>query len=407
MEFKKVAVIGGGAAGFFAAISVKENHPSHQVILFEKTSKVLSKVRISGGGRCNVTHECSDIPTLCDAYPRGGKKLKSIFYQFNINDTVDWFKTRGIPLKTETDGRMFPVTDNSQSIIDCLESEIKHLNVTLKFGQTIKNIEQDEKEWKLNFKDQPSQNFDFVIVATGGSPKINGFNWLKNLGHNIISPVPSLFTFNMPQEPIKRLMGLVVENARVKINNTKIITKGPLLITHWGMSGPAILKASAFGARELSNCDYEFEIQINWVNETNTEILFNKLEDFSQLYPQKSVGWQKVFLLPNRLWNFLLSKIEISSEKKWNEVGKKKFRQLVNILTQDTFKVSGKTTFKEEFVTCGGIDLSEIDLKTMQSKIAKNIYFAGEVIDVDAITGGYNFQAAWSSGFVAGKLLNQ
>ena len=407
MEFKKVAVIGGGAAGFFAAISVKENHPSHQVILFEKTSKVLSKVRISGGGRCNVTHDCSDIPTLCDAYPRGGKKLKSIFYQFNINDTVDWFKTRGIQLKTETDGRMFPITDNSQSIIDCLESEIKHLNVTLKFGQTIKNIEQDEKEWKLNFKDQPSQNFDFVIVATGGSPKINGFNWLKNLGHNIISPVPSLFTFNMPQETIKKLMGLVVENARIKINNTKIITQGPLLITHWGMSGPAILKASAFGARELSKCDYKFEIQVNWVNETNTEILFNKLQDFSQLYPQKSIGWQKAFLLPNRLWNFLLTKIEISSEKKWNEVGKKKFRQLVNILTQDTFKISGKTTFKEEFVTCGGIDLNEIDLKTMQSKIAKNIYFAGEVIDVDAITGGYNFQAAWSSGFVAGKLSNQ
>ena len=407
MEFKKVAVIGGGAAGFFAAISVKENHPSHQVILFEKTSKVLSKVRISGGGRCNVTHDCSDIPTLCDAYPRGGKKLKSIFYQFNINDTVDWFKTRGIPLKTETDGRMFPITDNSQSIIDCLESEIKHLNVTLKFGQTIKNIEQDEKEWKLNFKDQPSQNFDFVIVATGGSPKINGFNWLKNLGHNIISPVPSLFTFNMPQETIKKLMGLVVENARIKINNTKIITQGPLLITHWGMSGPAILKASAFGARELSKCDYKFEIQVNWVNETNTEILFNKLQDFSQLYPQKSIGWQEAFLLPNRLWNFLLTKIEISSEKKWNEVGKKKFRQLVNILTQDTFKISGKTTFKEEFVTCGGIDLNEIDLKTMQSKIAKNIYFAGEVIDVDAITGGYNFQAAWSSGFVAGKLSNQ
>ncbi|MFL2625059.1 MAG: NAD(P)/FAD-dependent oxidoreductase [Candidatus Marisimplicoccus sp.] len=407
MEFKKVAVIGGGAAGFFAAISVKENHPSHQVILFEKTSKVLSKVRISGGGRCNVTHDCSDIPTLCDAYPRGGKKLKSIFYQFNINDTVDWFKTRGIPLKTETDGRMFPITDNSQSIIDCLESEIKHLNVTLKFGQTIKNIEQDEKEWKLNFKDQPSQNFDFVIVATGGSPKINGFNWLKNLGHNIISPVPSLFTFNMPQETIKKLMGLVVENARIKINNTKIITQGPLLITHWGMSGPVILKASAFGARELSKCDYKFEIQVNWVNETNAEILFNKLQDFSQLYPQKSIGWQKAFLLPNRLWNFLLTKIEISSEKKWNEVGKKKFRQLVNILTQDTFKVSGKTTFKEEFVTCGGIDLNEIDLKTMQSKIAKNIYFAGEVIDVDAITGGYNFQAAWSSGFVAGKLSNQ
>ena len=404
METKKVAVIGGGAAGFFAAISVKENHPNHQVTLFEKTSKVLSKVRVSGGGRCNVTHDCSDIPTLCEAYPRGGKKLKSLFYQFSKSDTVDWFETRGIPLKTEKDGRMFPKSNNSQSIIDCLESEIDRLKVTLKLGQTIEKIEQDGIGWKLNFKDQSNKKFDIVIIATGGSPKITGFDWLRNLDHNIIPPVPSLFTFNMPNEPIKKLMGLVVENARVMIKNTKIKTQGPLLITHWGMSGPAILKASAFGARELSDCKYEFKIQINWVNETNTELLFKKLLDLSQVFSQKSIGSQNVFIMPNRLWNYLLFKVEIPSDKKWNEIGKKKFRELVSILTQDEYQVSGKTTFKEEFVTCGGIDLSEINLKTMQSKKANNLYFAGEIIDVDAITGGYNFQAAWSGGYIAGKL---
>ena len=404
MESKKVAVIGGGAAGFFAAISVKENHPNHEVILFEKTSKILSKVKVSGGGRCNVTHDCSDIPTLCEAYPRGGKKLKSLFYQFSITDTIAWFESRGVPLKTEKDGRMFPVSNDSQSIIDCLVNEMNRLNVTLKLGQSLENIEQELIGWKLNFKDQPYQKFDIVIIATGGSPKIKGFDWLENLGHNIIPPVPSLFTFNMPNEPIKTLMGLVVENARVKIKNSKINTQGPLLITHWGMSGPAILKASAFGARELSDREYEFEIQVNWVDETNTELLFNHLHEFSQLNTQKAIGNQKAFMLPNRLWNFLLSKIEIPAEKKWNEIGKKKFRELVTILTQDNYQVSGKTTFKEEFVTCGGIDLKEIDLNTMESKKNKNLYFVGEIIDVDAITGGYNFQAAWSGGYVAGKL---
>ena len=404
MESKKIGVIGGGAAGFFAALSVKEHHPDHEVILFEKTSKVLSKVKVSGGGRCNLTHNCSDIAKLCEAYPRGGKKLKSLFYQFNTTDTIAWFESRGVAIKTEKDGRMFPVSDQSQSIIDCLVTEMTRLKVALRLGHSITKMEQEGQYWKLEFADAESQNFDAVIIATGGSAKLKGFDWLSRLGHSIVPPIPSLFTFNMPNEPIKVLMGLVVENARVKIKDTKIQTQGPLLITHWGMSGPAILKASSFGARELSERDYNFEIQINWVDQTNTELLFEQLQEFSQLHPQKGIGNQKAFPLPNRLWNFLLQKAAIPTDRKWIEIGKKKFRQLAALLTQDSYQVAGKTTFKEEFVTCGGVDLSEIDLKTMQSKKLSNLYFAGEVIDVDAITGGYNFQAAWSGGYCAGKL---
>ena len=404
MESKKIGVIGGGAAGFFAALSVKEHHPDHEVILFEKTSKVLSKVKVSGGGRCNLTHNCSDIAQLCEAYPRGGKKLKSLFYQFNTTDTIAWFESRGVAIKTEKDGRMFPVSDQSKSIIDCLVTEMTRLKVALRLGHSITKMEQEGQYWKLEFADAESQNFDAVIIATGGNAKLKGFDWLSRLGHSIVPPIPSLFTFNMPNEPIKVLMGLVVENARVKIKDTKIQTQGPLLITHWGMSGPAILKASSFGARELSERDYNFEIQINWVDQTNTELLFEQLQEFSQLHPQKGIGNQKAFPLPNRLWNFLLQKAAIPTDRKWIEIGKKKFRQLAALLTQDSYQVAGKTTFKEEFVTCGGVDLSEIDLKTMQSKKLSNLYFAGEVIDVDAITGGYNFQAAWSGGYCAGKL---
>jgi predicted Rossmann fold flavoprotein len=404
MASKKVAVIGGGAAGFFAALSVKEHHPNHEVTLFEKTSKILSKVKISGGGRCNVTHNCSDISRLCEAYPRGGKKLRSLFHQFNTTDTIEWFESRGVPLKTEKDGRMFPVSDESQSIIDCLVSETRRLKIDLELEQSVERIQQEDKYWKLEFKNSPSQSFDSIIIATGGSPKIKGFEWLQNLGHSIAAPVPSLFTFNMPSEPIKSLMGLSVENAGVKILNSKIKTQGPLLITHWGMSGPAILKASAFGAKELSQCDYVFDIQINWVDETNTDKIFDHLQHSNQQHPKKEIGYQKIFPLPNRLWGYLIDKAGISSDKKWNEVGKKKLRILANLLAQDQYAVSGKTTFKEEFVTCGGVALNEINLKTMQSKKAANLYFAGEVLDVDAITGGFNFQAAWSGGFIAGKL---
>ena len=404
MTLKNVAIIGGGAAGFFSALSVKQHHPNHNVVLFEKTSKLLSKVKISGGGRCNITHDSNDISSLCASYPRGGKKLKSIFYQFSNIDTKTWFENRGVPLKTEDDGRMFPLSNHSESVIECLLSESKLLEVDIRLNHQVNYIENKHGVWELHFLNVKSIMFDVVIITTGGSPKLNGFNWLSNLGHTIISPVPSLFTFNMPNELVTRLMGVVIENVNIKIKGSKIQSNGPVLITHWGMSGPAILKVSSFGARFLSEQGYKFEVLINWINETNTELLFHQLNDFGKLHPLKSVSKNKLFPLPNRLWSFLLEKAEISQDQKWNEIGKKSIRKFIEILTQDNYKVSGKTTFKEEFVTCGGVDIEEVDLHNMKSKISPNIYFAGEILNIDAITGGYNFQAAWSGGYVAGKL---
>jgi predicted Rossmann fold flavoprotein len=406
MEVKKnIAVLGGGAAGFFAAISAKTHHPEAEVILFEKTSNVLAKVKVSGGGRCNVTNGNTDINSLCLSYPRGGKKLKKILHQFSTQDTKNWFEKRGVPLNTEADQRIFPVSNQSQSIIDCLMEAIEKLGVNIKRSSHIKSLKRKEEKWILQFNDNgKSKSFDSVIVATGGSPKLKSFDWLKNLGHKIIPPVPSLFTFNMPKEPITALMGIAVEEAQVRISGTKILTQGPLLITHWGMSGPAILKASSFGARALSDKEYQFEVQVNWLNESNTELLFEKLQAFIEINPQKKVINHKAFPLPQRLWKHLVVTCGIPVSRSWKELGKKKSRQLITLLSQHKFKVAGKTTFKEEFVTCGGVSLDDVDLNTLKSKIVPNLYFAGEVIDVDAITGGYNFQAAWSTGFIAGKL---
>ena len=402
---KNIAVIGGGAAGFFAALSVKYHHPKYEVCLFEKTSKVLAKVKVSGGGRCNVTNNTLDIDRLIEAYPRGGKNLKNIFYRFNTNDTKTWFEERGVILKTESDGRVFPVSNSSQTIIDCLTQEANSLGVKIEFNVNIKSIKLTNGYWELKFDDSNSNYFfDRVIVASGGSPKESGFYWLKNLGHIITSPVPSLFTFNLPKNPVNQLMGLVVKKVRLKVKGTDVETQGPLLITHWGMSGPAILVASAFAARDLAKFNYEFEIEINWLQKQNTELLFQQLQHTIQKCPHKTVSNQKSFDLPNRLWQFLLQKSDIPLDRHWNELGKKQARKFIDLLTHDTYTVSGKTTFKEEFVTCGGIALESINLKTLESKNSKGLYFAGEVLDIDAITGGYNFQAAWSTGFIAGQL---
>ena len=401
----RIAVIGGGAAGFFAAISSKENRPNSHVTIFEKSQKVLSKVKVSGGGRCNVTNGTTSISELAKGYPRGEKQLKKAFSVFNTIHTRAWFESRGVELYTQDDNRVFPKSNDSQTIIDCLFRETKRLGIDVQLGAGISSIEPvgDQLELKFQGETKP-RTFDKVIVATGGSPNRKGFDWLEKLGHRIEEPVPSLFTFNMPSETIKELMGVVAENAIVSIQGTKLKSQGPLLITHWGMSGPAILKLSAFGARILSGMNYNFKIQVNWAGEVNNEAVTNQLLEIAETNPNKLMQNVKPFGLPERLWLFLLERSDIPPTKKWSELGKKGMNKLVNTLTNDEYKVSGKTTFKEEFVTCGGISLESVNFNTMESRVCKNLYFAGEVLNIDGVTGGYNFQAAWTTGFIAGKL---
>jgi predicted Rossmann fold flavoprotein len=400
----RVAIIGGGAAGFFAAIHVKENYPAAEVTIFEKTQKLLSKVKVSGGGRCNVTNGTTSIKELAEAYPRGGKRLKKALTVFNTTDTMKWFESRGVPLTIQDDNCVFPVSQDSQSIIDCFQTECRKLGVNIEIGKGVHGLQLIENKIEIEFLDESKSNFDKVIVATGGSPKRKGLEWLEKVGHKIENPVPSLFTFNMPNECVNDLMGIVVEHTLVKVQGTKLKADGPLLITHWGMSGPAILKLSAFGARILNEKGYDFKIQVNWVNEFNNELVTNKINELIEEYSAKQLSSIRPYFLPDRLWKYLLSKCNIHPTKKWSELGKKGTNKLVDILTNDIYSVNGKTTFKEEFVTCGGVSLESIDFNTMQSTVIPNIYFAGELMDIDGITGGYNFQAAWTTAYIAAKL---
>jgi len=402
----KVAIIGGGAAGFFAAIAAKENYPEATVVILEKTQKLLTKVKVSGGGKCNVTNACFSIKKLSDAYPRGGKKLKKAFQVFNVRDTLTWFETRGVTLITREDNHVFPATQNSQTIIDCFISEAQNLGIEIKMGAGITAIKQIKKQIELSFSRESLKPgiFDKVVIATGGSPKRSGLEWLESFGHRIEDPVPSLFTFNMPKESITKLMGVVAEKTSVSIQGTKLQSKGPLLITHWGMSGPAILKLSAFGARILSDLQYNFNIQVNWVNEKNSELVMDRLRSTADKQPNKILSNVKPYPLPQRLWSYLLGRSNLPEGKKWGEVGKKHLNKLTNTLCNDVYAVKGKTTFKEEFVTCGGVSLESINFETMESTVCSNLYFAGEIMDIDGITGGYNFQSAWTTGFIAGKL---
>ncbi len=399
----KVAVIGGGAGGFFAAISCKQHHRDAQVTILEKSDKLLSKVKISGGGRCNVTHACFTNSQLVKFYPRGEKQLRKLFNHFSTGDTVDWFESRGVKLKAEADNRMFPVTDNSQSIIDCLFSEAKKRAVSIRKKSPVTTIRKSEEGFVLEISGK-TEAYDKVIVATGGSPKLSGFDWLAGLGHEIVAPVPSLFTFNMPGNPIKELMGLSVPEAQVKVQGTRLVQSGPLLITHWGMSGPAILKTSAWGARILNDLDYQFNAQVNWLGDRNENDLRNWFTDNKNTLSKRKVRNKNPFSLPNRLWEFLLNKVDISPDYTWETIGKKGLNRLINVLLNDVYPVKGKTTFKEEFVTSGGVALGDIDFNTMESRKCPGLYLAGEVMNVDGVTGGFNFQAAWSSGYVAGRL---
>ena len=398
-----VAIIGGGAAGFFAALSCKHHHPHAQVSLYEKTSKLLAKVKVSGGGRCNVTHACFTTSQLIKNYPRGGKSLKKLFTAFSAQDTIDWFQQRGVALHTEADGRMFPTTNESQTIIDCLIQEAQRLDVAIHPHAPVQSLRYDGAQYQLTINGR-TVFADRVVVASGGSPKRSGLDWLAAMGHTIQPPVPSLFTFNMPREAVTALPGLSVDHALVRIPGTKLVSEGPLLITHWGMSGPAILKLSAWGARELSERHYEFPVQVNWLGQVNEEAVRSAfLNELPTLAKRKVVN-KNPFGLPQRLWQFLLGKTEVDPDRPWAEVSKKSRNVLLSTLLNDTYTVSGKTTFKEEFVTCGGVCLSNVNLRTMESNVCPGLYFAGEVLDIDGVTGGFNFQAAWSTGFVAGRL---
>ncbi len=402
----KVAVIGGGAAGFFAAINLKDNYPDAAVTIFEKSKKLLSKVKVSGGGRCNVTNGTSSISELAKAYPRGNRQLKKLFREFSNRDCMEWFEKRSVPLVIQEDNCVFPKSQDSQTIIDCfLQAAHKHA-IKINTSHAVTLISYQDSRLTLHFRNnETTQSFDKIIVATGGSPKRTGLEWLEDIELGITDPVPSLFTFNMPSEKITELMGIVVEKARVKIPSTKLTATGPLLITHWGMSGPAILKLSAFGARLLNDYAYKFQVQVNWVDIQNNNQVAEQLYQLIQEHPKKQISNYRPFGLPERLWLFLIGKCNLPPTKLWQDLGKTGINKLTNILCNDLYTVNGKTTFKEEFVTCGGISLDSIDFKTMNSRIHPNIYFAGEVLDMDGITGGYNFQAAWTTAYVAARLL--
>lgn len=399
----KVAVIGGGAAGFFAALSAKKHHSEAQVEILEKSDKLLSKVKISGGGRCNVTHACFKASELSRFYPRGGKQIKKSFGVFNTNHTVAWFKERGVELKKEADNRMFPVTDKSITIINCFLDEAQKLGVSIKKQTSVSKIQPLENGFNIGI-DGFDHFYDKVIIATGGSPKRKGLEWFEDLGHSLQDPLPSLFTFNMPNEEVKNLQGLSVKNAIVRVQGTKLVYDGPLLITHWGMSGPVILKTSAWGARDLAERNYEFSAQVNWVGNANEDEVRTLLSRHIYSYDKKKLETSNPFEIPARLWKFLIEKSEVDPQKINQELSKKEKNKLINTLLNDVYDVKGKTTFKEEFVTCGGVSLKDINMKTMESKVVPGLYFSGEVLDIDGVTGGFNFQAAWTTGFIAGLL---
>ena len=391
-----IIIVGGGAAGFFTAINIVEKNPTLKVAILERGSDVLQKVRISGGGRCNVTHACFEPNELVKFYPRGEKELRGPFHQFGAGDTIEWFEKHGVTLKIESDGRMFPVSNSSQTIIDCFLEATKKLGIAVLTGQSVQSIFKQEALWKIETQ---SENYlcEKLVLATGSNPKV--WEMLQNFGHAVIAPVPSLFTFNIKDSRIKELPGVTAQ-ATVKVKDTKLISSGPLLITHWGMSGPAILKLSAWGARILHDKNYQFTIFVNWLNDAGSEEVEKKLKELKQEHAKKSVSKKSPFELTNRLWESLVLASGIEAETKWADLSKIQLTNLINQLVNGTFQVNGKSTFKEEFVTAGGIDLKEINFKTMESKLHENLYFAGEIVNIDAITGGFNFQNAWTSGFI-------
>lgn len=396
-------IIGGGAAGFFGAIACAQANPSKRVVILEKTQQLLTKVKISGGGRCNVTHSCFDPAALVKNYPRGNRALLGAFSRFQPQDTIEWFKQRGVELKTEKDGRMFPVSNKSQSIIDCLQGEAERSGVEIITGAGVKNVVPYEKGFEISFSKAPSIKCEKILLASGSNRQV--YSWLEALGHSTVPQVPSLFTFNVPTSPLLELSGVSLESVHLKIAGTALSQTGPLMLTHWGFSGPAVLKLSAWGARVLHNMDYHAKLVINWLPDLNQEECYQKLLKIKEENLSHSLLSHNPFSLPNKLWQKLLRLTGFSKDLRWSDLSKKLLRKLSEKLISDTYDIEGKTTFKEEFVTCGGVKLSEVDFKNMESKIVSGLYFAGEVLDIDGVTGGFNFQNAWTTSWIAGNAM--
>jgi predicted Rossmann fold flavoprotein len=411
MENKKVVIVGGGAAGFFCAIQIAALHPNWEIIILEKSTKLLSKVKVSGGGRCNVTHACPDIELLLKKYPRGERFLKKAFYQFATKNTIEWFKNNGIELHTEKDGRMFPTTNSSDTIIDCFLRKIHQYNIQVLTQHEVVDVKRNDnnvvskkqKEFTIQLQGRADMQADAICLATGGMLKSDRLSWLTNFGHSIVAPVPSLFTFNTVDKKITTLMGVAVDKASIQWKGNKNIETGPLLITHWGISGPAAIKLSAWCARAMAETNYEGSIQINWTPNFNESTLKMEWINFRMDFGKREMGSKNPFDLPQRLWHFLLQEAGIAMNTKWADLKSANQQQLIQLLTRYTLDIKGKTTFKEEFVTCGGVDLKDIDAQTMESKLVPGLHFAGEMMDVDGITGGFNFQHAWTSGWLAAQ----
>ena len=395
----KIAIIGAGASGFMAAITAKEKNKHAEIDIIEKSKRALIKVKISGGGRCNVCNHILSTQKLIKNYPRGGNKLKKSFQQFNVNHTINWFKKRKVNLKTEEDKRMFPESNTSQTIVDLFLKSAKKLDIKILYNNKVELISNLENKVKLKINGK-DKYYDKVILACGGIPTISGYNWLKPLKLKILNPVPSLFTFNLKDKEITFLKGISIKNVTAKIKECKNKQSGDLLITHWGFSGPAILKLSAWEAENLAIKNYNFKIQINWISSNYEETLKNLANTKKS---KKLLDNYNPFRLPKRLWNYLLLKIKVNNKLEWCNLSKKNTNKIINTLVNDEYEIQGKTTFKEEFVTCGGISLSEIDMNTMKLIKFNNIFAVGELLNIDGVTGGFNFQAAWTTGFLAGK----
>lgn len=401
-ETHRVVIVGGGAAGFFASIACAEKlGAAGTVTLLEATAHPLAKVRVSGGGRCNVTHACFEPRDLVKRYPRGGRELLGAFHRFQPRDTIAWFAERGVELKTEEDGRMFPVTDDSATIVECLARAAEKAGVKLVTSLGVRTAEKAGASFWLTLTDDSNLRCERLLIATGGNKSSAGLTIAQKLGHTIVPPVPSLFTFHIDDKRLEGLSGVSVENATVAVWGSKLKESGPLLITHWGMSGPAILKLSAWGARELTEANYDFPLVVNWTGTHTRDTLGRELAAVREKNPKKQITTWSPLAMPQRLWERLVTASGIAAATPWAQVGNAALGKLAGELTAAEFRVVGKSLFKEEFVTCGGVKLSEVDFRTMESRVCPGLHFAGEVLDIDGVTGGFNFQAAWTTGWLA------